>query len=430
METLKQSKFIRDNVVLFVGGVLTGAVNYALYPLISRIVSVGEFGEVQILMSLITQLAIAATVIRIFVVNVVKEKTDDTDIGSFLRNTSRTLLWISSGIALVFLCVSPLLKNVLQFESFWPLVPTAFSVVLGFQFMVPLSHLQSKQRFDKVAWLQLAQAVTKLIAAGGIGYLGFGTAGIIWGVLLSSFAMQWWARRDSRRILSVPYSNIPPAQFVWDSLKKELRYILLISASMGAVTFLLSLDTFFVKAAFSPDEAGLYAGIAVVARTLFFLTASMAGVMISSVKIAHSKQQNVRAYYSSVVLMTVASAAALVVIALVPDIIISVLLGDEYAVHSDLLLKLSVAMYGVGLINIITNYHVAMRERWVVIPALGGLGATALFMSQSVNTLSSAANSFLAGVGMTTVACVVWTLIWNTYLYVPTSKNQHSHTSL
>ena len=140
---LLRNDFVKNNGLLFIAGLLTGAVNYALYPVISRVVSIEQFGEVQILLALVTQLSVFGAVVRIFVVNTLKDESDPQVASQFIRNTMRTLAITASGIALLLLAISPWLQSALQFNSIWGLVPTAFNFVLGLLFMVPLAFIAS-----------------------------------------------------------------------------------------------------------------------------------------------------------------------------------------------------------------------------------------------------------------------------------------------
>ncbi len=398
-----------DNGILFLGSIMTGAINYALYPVISRFITTQQFGEVQILISLMAQLAIFSQVLRIFVVNTLKEETKKDAIAQFLRNTSRTLLLITAGIGLFSLALAPLISNTLQFENWWPLVPTVVAVIAGLQFVLPVSYMQSRQRFDRVALLQFSQALFKLVLAASAGWLGFGSTGIMAGVALAAIYNAWQARKH---LDIAPSQGSTKAKFAGTALRAHANYIVLISLSLLSVLVLMSLDTFFVKEAFDPDTAGLYAGIAVVARTLFFLTASFSAVMISKVKPSQSMQSNIRNYTGSLGLMALIGGSGLLVMWAVPGTVTRILLGDIYVQYAHLLPRLSLALGLLGIINIIVNFHVALRERYIIGPILAGLAITTALLVANNESLESIASHFASGIAITLGLCAAWTITW------------------
>lgn len=414
---------LKDNLALFVGGVLTGAVNYFLYPVVSRFVTVEEFGEIQILLSLMMQLGIAGTVIRIFMVNVLKDETDEQVVGKFLRNTSRTLFILGVVIASIVLALSPLLKDALQFNSIYALIPTALAAIMAFQFSVPVSYLQAIKKFQAVSILQFLQALTKLVFAGLLGALGFGSIGVVWGVVLAGVAVWLGALNKTKNAFKPQLKAIEnnrlkqKAQFAWGPLKSQAKYILLITLATGSVVVFLSLDTFFAKYYFSPEDAGLYAGVAVVGRTLFYLTGSVSAVMISSVKPSLNMKSNLKSYLLSLGLITAVSVTALAVIIPFSSLITEILLGSQYTIYSSLLSKLAVAMAALALVNLVVAYHIALKEKYITIPIVSGLMLTVALLVGSSEGIDKIATSFLSGITITLVLCLGFSLIWNYKAY-------------
>jgi hypothetical protein len=85
LNKLFQDKFFRHNFIFFCGSILVAFFNYLYHPILSRMMDIGSFGEVQALISLFLLLSMVIGVFRTIVINIVanaqeiKEKQEEID---------------------------------------------------------------------------------------------------------------------------------------------------------------------------------------------------------------------------------------------------------------------------------------------------------------------------------------------------------------
>src|SRR6185369_17184709 len=83
--------------------------NYLFYPVLGRMLSPADFGEVQTLTSLFTQAAIFLTILTYVTIHVTVEMPDETERNQTLLGLEKLAVYIGYGALLVaLLCVNQL----------------------------------------------------------------------------------------------------------------------------------------------------------------------------------------------------------------------------------------------------------------------------------------------------------------------------------
>jgi O-antigen/teichoic acid export membrane protein len=149
-------------------------------------------------------------------------------------------------------------------------------------------------------------------------------------------------------------------------IKGELPYAALILVSLGFVTFLYSGDVLVVKHFFSPEIAGAYGGIATIARSIFFVTASISAVLISSVNVSNTYTENKKIFLKGLTLVTLIGGLTTLVFVIFPSFVTTLLIGSKYVVMSPLLPLLSVLLFLISVLNLFVSYFLALRSNIIL----------------------------------------------------------------
>jgi O-antigen/teichoic acid export membrane protein len=169
-----------------------------------------------------------------------------------------------------------------------------------------------------------------------------------------------------------------------------------------------SVDIIAVKHYFDAHSAGLYAGIAAVARIIFFLTASITLVMMPSIR-SHGKPRDNQAMLGkSFILLSSIGGAALLVFCLAPHFVIGHLMGKTYEAYAKLLPRLSLAVFLISVLNLFVNYHLALRRYTIALIAAVGMAVTVACLYLSHATLTAVVNSLLSGSTAMFLALGTW----------------------
>jgi len=393
---VRASQFLRHNTVFFFGSVAVGALNYLYYPVLGRMLEPAAFGEVQTLISLFLQLGIFLSVLSLVTVNIVANAEDDQQRNNLVLEFERLALWVGVGLLVVTIVLQPTLKDFLHFTSAWPFALLAVALVATIPFSLRSAFLRGKQRFGLVSGANITASAAKLLGSVALVAAGLGTAGAIGGLLLAqSLAcalVVWWSLRlglqKQQRRFRLPDIKL---------LLPELRYAALVLVASLVITVQYSIDIIVIKHYFDAHTAGLYAGVASAARVIFFLTASIALVLMPAVKLRNTGRENYMLLVKSLALFALVSLPVLVIFIWFPRPVIGNLMGESYTPMADLLPRLSLAIFVISVLNLFVTYYLALRKYVIAAVAiLGGLITYALMLANH-GSPAAVVNGLLAG---------------------------------
>lgn len=395
---LRNSSFLRHNLIFFIGSVATGALNYLYYPVLGRLLEPTAFGEVQALVSLFLQLSIFLTVLGLVTVNVVANYEDEAKRNQVVFEFEKLALLVSLIVLLVVTIFSSQLQRFLNFETTWPFIILMGSIVASVPFMFRSSFLRGQKKFGLASLATLLGAGGKLILSVALVVIGWGTAGAIGGiavaqVIASVYAASYAAKYGLRRMPESKRLALPNMRV----LLPELKYGLLVLTGSLIITMQYSIDIIVVKHYFDAHTAGLYAGISSVARIIFFLTASISLVLLPSIKIRQTVQQNRQLLFKSVFLLTVVGIPALGIFMAAPEFVVSILMGSSYNAYAAILPKLSLAIFIISLMNLFVSYFIALRKYAIAFVVIIGAVVTYTLMAGHHSSLSAVVDSLLYG---------------------------------
>ena len=374
---LPQNKLLRDNFILFFGSMFAAGLNYLFYPLIGRFLEPAQFGEVQVLMALAAQATLVFGLAKIILIGGVVNSKDDHEAARLLKFVEKILLEISIIVCVLALLAAPLLAHKFKFGSVVPLliiIPTILATGLRTS---RDGYARAKGHFGYSSVQEIAGALIKVILGTLLVSLGLGTIGAILGVTVATFIatsilVYLTIRLGARVDLSDLFKFKELRSLAQKGVMNKDRATTVAVAGTGLVLAVLSsIDTIFSKLSLTPEQAGLYSGISIVANTVFFVSGSVSGVLLASIKIANSFHHNLKMFVYSCSLTLLLSASVASVWASRPKSIVTLLLGQRYVEYAGLLPKVAFAMMFMALTGLIITYHIALRHKRII--GVGGL---------------------------------------------------------
>jgi O-antigen/teichoic acid export membrane protein len=371
---LRGNVFLRHNTVVFTGSLAIGFLNYLYYPVLGRLMAPSGFGEIQVLASLLAQIVIFLNVFGLLTVNIVANYNDARQRNRLIVELEKLALVISLVFLAASLVFGTLLQRFFHFGSSTPFALLTLAVAASVPLTFRSAYLRGRKRFAAVVWVGIAGSAADLVLAALFVWLGFGAAGAMFGLVLGQLAAFAVAAVAARRSgfserLSRSFLRLPDIRL----MLPELRYAGLVLACSLGIIVMYSMDTVVVKHYFDAHTAGLYAGIATIARIIFFVTASVVTVLLPSVKLQHKPKENQRVLLKSFVLLAGLGGITLLGFALLPRLIIRVLMGSAYLHYSYLLPRLGLVLFLISVTNLFVMYHLALRRALVVPVVIIGL---------------------------------------------------------
>jgi O-antigen/teichoic acid export membrane protein len=403
---LQTSTFIRHNTIFFFGSLGMGFLNYLYYPVLGRLLHPDSFGEVQTLSSLFAQITIFLSVLGLLTVNIVANYDDEGKRNRLIAELERLAVLVGTALLFITILVSIPLQHFFHFASSLPFSVLTLAVLVSVPLTFRSAYLRGLKRFGLVSVIGIIGATADLILAAALVVMGFGTTGAILGLVLGQaiafgFAIVQARRNGFSESLRSTLIRMPDLKLI----KPELKYALLVLVCSLSITGMYSLDSIVVKHYFNAQTAGLYAGISTVARIIFFLTASVAQVLLPSIHLRGTARDNQRVLIKSLLLLVAVGGATLIVFAALPKLIIRILMGSKYLVYADLLPRLGLVLFIISVINLFIMYHMALRHYAIMFIGVFGICITAIFLRLQHQTLQAVIDSLLYG-SLTMMACL------------------------
>lgn len=418
---IKADPLLRHNTIFFVGSFLVAILNYLYNPIIGRMLSVSEFGEVSVYFSLTTQIGTLLGIFNLVAIHLASNKKAESE-----RNVLAdvyAVVFLLQIIAILFIVVaSPFLSGIFQFTSVAPFFLLALATYLSLPSALLTSVLQGQKQFARLSLGAFIQAGVKLVSAVLLVFLGGSVLGALAGLLIAQLvALHYYAGGKWQDIKFLPSMKPTFDSALWS----ELRYAVLVFLATGTVALLYTSDTVVVKYFFSPFVAGEYAGISVIAKILFFATASISAVLLPSVTLAQSKRENLRILKNSAFLTLLIGGSGLIIMSLFPALVVRLLLGAKYLPFATMLPYVALLMLATSLINLCFMYLIALRK-YVLVP-IAVLGILMVIVPLSV--VHSSVPSVVAIFGIADgviLALLVGYLLYDNFRGQTTSLNHHS----
>lgn len=360
-----QHELIRGSSYLFLGTFFANILAFLFNLFVIRKLSYTEYGEYASLISLFTLIAVPSsaftTVIVRFATDFFSKKEIPKAKKLYVQMTLIALIF-SLSVLLGFIIFGGMLKEFLHLNDTVLIIWVGAMIVVSYITIVNTSFLQSLLRFDFVAITTLASTLLKLLIGVIMVLLGLGLRGIFSGIFFSmliAYGISFFPLRFFKKIshsgATVPVKNI-------------LLYSLPASISVFAMSSFISTDVILVKHFFSPQLAGIYSGLSLIGRVIFYFTGTIPMVMFPLLIKRYNEKKNVTSLlFLSMVLVLVPSVAITGFYLLFPAFSITIFLGGKGYLQARGYLGffgLFITLY--SLINLLTNFFLSLKKMFVV----------------------------------------------------------------
>jgi O-antigen/teichoic acid export membrane protein len=157
------------------------------------------------------------------------------------------------------------------------------------------------------------------------------------------------------------------------TIKKELIYGGAIVVLLFLITLLYSFDVVVARLFLSPENAGLYSGISAIARIVYFITASVSGVLIATVKLREERGKSLRVLVNSFGAVVLVGGAIALAFAVLPGLFVKILLGSGYVSVAYLLPMTGLLMLICSFNNLLVCFQIAKRQYKAIIATTIGI---------------------------------------------------------
>ena len=191
----KKSKFIKDNITLFIGAFSTGVLGFVFHFYMGRILGPAEYGILGVILSILAIMGIGLNTLQTGITKFVSDlntKKNHSKISYLINKLTSKLTKYGIIFFIIFVIITPIIAKFLHI-TIKPLLLISPCVI--FLMLLPINRgsLQGLQRFKGLSMNLIIEGIIKLFGGIILVLLGFGIYGAIISIVLS-YIIPFFAR--------------------------------------------------------------------------------------------------------------------------------------------------------------------------------------------------------------------------------------------
>lgn len=367
MAQLRQNRLIRQNAVLFAGGLVAGIGGFVYHAIAGRVLGPATYGQVAFLIAVYAVGTAPALILIVVLARYTAHLVARADAG--VRSLlGRTVRLITIPCLAAVLLTALFARPVAAFEHLGSPIPVlilGFSIALVWQVAIPRGILQGLQRFPALSINLSLEAIVRVTLVFALLRAGYAVSGAMAAVFIGlsvCFFLGLYSLRDHFRRSAARVR-----------LRVMAGFSLTAAAGIIGVQILYNQDVILAEHYLSSHDGGIYGGLNKIGTILYFLTISVSQVLFPRVVEAVAKEQHPgRLLLASAGILTALGAGALVVFAAVPWLVVYVLFGSGFSDAIPYVVPVGLIGLALSLDNLLVQFFMAVHDKvFMPILALG-----------------------------------------------------------
>jgi O-antigen/teichoic acid export membrane protein len=358
---IRESRLVRQNLTLFVGGLVAGIGGFVYHAIAGRVLGPTTYGEVAFLIAVYSVGTAPALILIVVLARYTATLIARGDAGVRTLMT-RTIRLVAIPGLIAVLVTTLIAHPVADFEhlgSALPVLILGFSIALVWQVAIPRGILQGLQRFTSLSLNLGLEMVVRTTVAFGLLTAGYAVSGAMAAVFIGlafCFGLGLFSLRDH---FGESGTRVP--------LRAMFGFSLTAAAGIIGIQVLYNQDVILAVHYLSGHAGGIYGGLNKIGTILFFLTLSVSQVLFPRVVEAVAKEQHPgRILAQSAGILTALGGGALFVFAVVPGLVVGILFGPGFRDATPYVLAVGVIGLALSLDNLLVQFLMAVHDRTFV----------------------------------------------------------------
>jgi O-antigen/teichoic acid export membrane protein len=339
------AKILTGSLILLIGSVFVSLANFGYNIGVARMLGPSDFSHAAAAVTILMLISAVTLAFQLVCTKLVAKAASTEAKAAVFQHLMKRAWVVGIGLGVFMLLANSALTAYLRLSSPWIIILLAIGLTIYVPLGVKRGGLQGTCRFRGLSWNMAAEAIIKFVGAIVLIELGFGVLGAV--AAISASVILAFIIPDSAKELRGPAVDHPSAPV------GEARQAIVFFVGQVIIS---NIDILMVKHFFRPDDAGLYAAIALVGRLLYFASWSVVSAMfpVSAEKTEDHGSRSLLAI--PLLLVTGMSVVFVLLLAAFPRLVFQSLFGAHF--HSDvggltLLLSMNAIATGVYAIAVV-----------------------------------------------------------------------------
>lgn len=364
---------IAGSFIIFSGGIAANFLNFLFNVFLSRNLQVSEYGVFISLIAVVTLISIPGNAIIPTIVSeagIFYAHKNESAVKSLYLKILKPYLFGGFIVICIFIVFSGPLSSFLKIESHLLTVAVSVLILLSYLGVVNLAFLQAKLAFKTISVVNIISSFIKLLAGVALIFLGLGLLGAFSAYLIS-FLMT----------IVVGVYVLKKELFSKQEKKVHLKYRDLISYGLPSAMVIFSINSFIftdiilVKHFFTAQQAGLYAGLSLVGRVIFYVASPINTVMFPIITNRFNKKEN----YKKILLLSLILVGGFCTVSIIlyflfpSTILLFFLKNKQYLALSGFLGYFSIFMTIYSVLYMFSFYFLSVKKTFIWKPLFIGV---------------------------------------------------------
>jgi O-antigen/teichoic acid export membrane protein len=262
------AKLLNGSIILLIGSVFVSLANFGYNIGVARMLGPSDFSHAAAAVTILMLISAITLAFQLVCTKLVAKAESPEKKAAVFQHLRKRSWIVGIGLCIFMLIANSMLTSYLRLSSPWIVILLAVGLTVYVPLGVKRGGLQGTCRFRGLSWNMAAEAIIKFVGAMVLIELGFGVLGAV--AAISGSVILAFLLPDSARELRMPTVDRPSAPV------GEARQAIVFFVGQVVIS---NIDILMVKHFFRPEDAGLYAAIALVGRLLYFASWSVVSAM-------------------------------------------------------------------------------------------------------------------------------------------------------
>ena len=368
IKKIVNNNLVRGGLIVFLGSFSLNIINYIYTLIIVRILPKESYADVVSITSLLTILTIFSGTINLIVTKFaasIKVDSSENQVYYFAQKLTKNIFIFGVLAFVLFIMFIPFFQDYLKLKDTISLWILSTTLLVAFVVNIPQSTLQGLHRFKAFSFLQFNSGISKLLISVILVIIlpeEYKVAGAIFGVVFATF-FNYIVSNFFLRDLAIAYKNKKHThtKIEWSPL---IKYAIPSFIAFIGITFLANIDIILAKnKLINIDQASSYVALSTAGKVIFYITGVIPTVMYPLIASKTAKNESPhKIFFGSMLLVSLAGFVAYLFYKFTPNLVINVLLGDQYISVAPLLSKFAIIMTLYSLIVLLINYFLNQHK--------------------------------------------------------------------
>lgn len=354
-------ELISGSFYVLIGTTLSSLLAFFLNLFFARRLSYQDYGIFASLFSLLILFTIPSQSLSAIVVRYATSffaKNEVKRIGAFYIKSLKYLLVFSILFNLVFALFFPIISDFLKIDKIGLFILVGITVSMFYFATLNMAFIQSLLMFKLLGFIYVIAGFGKLITGIILVYLGFNVYGAIFATFIFSLLDFIFGLVPLKKVIKKASKNINLGT------KDFTSYAIPASIAIMSLSSFISTDVLLVKHYFPSVESGLYGGLSLIGKVIFYFTGPIAIAMFPLVVKRHTINKKFNnLFYLSILLVLIPSILITIFYFVLPDFTIRLFLGGrDYLSMAGYLGLFGIFLTIFSLNNVFVNFFLSIKK--------------------------------------------------------------------